>query len=331
MCFRKFFWNIQKLKVRILYFLFQNYFQISTRQEASDSIKILVTTNVNVGLNHYKNLPGTNFRRVLEISNSILNPKTGILWLNKKLIKESSYWDIKDLQKWEPYSFFPKKLDGSHTFLPDNGFFHLLIEDLPRYIEANNFAPNLATITGSHASYITDILKIINPKNYITINVPVKVDSIILSEKISGQIFSKHDLQLLRDTFYFNLKPKQNRDVFISRRDKIGSKFKQRGIDNRLQLEEIFSSFRFEIVYLEDLSMIEQIALISGSERIAGFHGAGLANIIWANSARIIEITKTRKTRHFEHLSEVCSHDYNLYSTLQPVSDLYAIINKTRI
>jgi hypothetical protein len=327
MNFRKYIWFLQKIQTRVMFFLSPQLNQISTRREVTDSIKILKTTEVYIGLDHYKNLPNTDFRRVLNISNSTLNPKTGILWLDEKIIKESSYWSSSELQKWEPRPYLPRKLAGTYSFLPNNGFFHFLIEDLPRYIEVNNFAPNLATISEGSMSYITDALDILKPNNYFTVQVPVKVDNIILSEKISGQVFSKNDLKLIKDAFSSYTSSSEDRSIFISRRDKDGNKFKTRGIDKREQIEESFASLGYEIVFLEELKFKDQVSMISGSKRIAGFHGAGLANIIWANQANIIEISNTRITRHFEHLSEVCSHKYSFYSTSQPISNLYEIIN----
>jgi hypothetical protein len=327
MVYRNIFWNIQKMLIRIRYILSPKLYQISTRREVNSSIKTFEISTAYLGLDHYKNLPETEFRRILEISNSTLNPKTGILWLHKKIIKESSYWDISNLQKWEPYPYFPKKIRGLYSFLPDNGYFHFLVEDLPRFIEANNFAQNLVTIAGSNARYITEALDILKYNSYIIPNGPIKVDKVIMSEKITGQVFSKNDLNLVKRAFAPYIQPNLNQSIFISRKDKSGDKFKSRGMDLKKQIEELFISKGFTIVYLEELNFVEQINLLSSSIRIAGFHGAGLANIVWANTANIIEISKTQKTRHFEHLSEICSHKYSFYSTLQPLSELYRLIH----
>lgn len=329
MIIRRIFWYAQKIHARFVHLFFPKINQISLRREAYNSIQTLVTTNNYIGLDHYKNLPNTNYRRILKISNSILNPKTGILWLNKKLIKESSYWTIDSLKKWEPYPYFPSKLSGSYTFLPDNGFFHFLVEDLPRYLEVHTFNQNLTTIAGSNSNYMTDMLSILNIKNYLIIQTPVKVENIIISEKISGQIFSNTDLKLIRTSFSKYIKRNQNRNVFISRNDKNGYKIQPRGIDKKKEIEKIFSNFGFEIVCLEEYNLSDQIDIMSSALRIAGFHGAGLANMIWSRNANIIEISRTRKTRHFEHLSEICSHAYNFYSIMQPISDLNNIIRKS--
>jgi len=328
MTIRIIFWKIQKVLTRLAQLLYPNFDQISSRKHKSDSIITLKISEEHVGLDNYKNLPETDFRRILEIKNSILNPKTGLIWLNKKIIKESSYWNINELIKWEPYPYFPNRLSGTYNFLPDNGFFHFLIEDLPRFIETNDINPSIVTIAGSHAKYITDSLDILKPNAYITHLAPVKVDSIIFSEKISGQVFSKYDLKLIKEVFSLFIKSNQNESVFISRADTKGDKFKSRGIDLKYIIEDIFLSFGFKIVYLEKLNLIDQISMMSRSRRIAGFHGAGLANIIWADQAHVMEISKTRSTRHFEHLANISSNNYLYFSTLNSLSDLRNKIEK---
>lgn len=327
MGYHKFFWSIGKILTQFLYNFTKKLNQVSTRREINSSIKTLKISEVYMGLDNYKNLPKTEYRRILEIYNSILNPKTGILWLNKKLIKESSYWNICDLTKWEPFPYFPRKISGSYSFLPDNGYFHFLVEDLPRFIEAHCFSKNLTSIAGSKARYVTQALDILNKNNYVIYDVPVKVDKVVMSEKINGVIFSKHDLELLKSAFSPYIKTHATESTFISRKDTSGDKFNSRGIDQKKNIEEIFKNEGFNIVYLEELNFVDQIALLSRSTRIAGFHGAGLANIIWANSASVIEISKTQKTRHFEHLSKICSHKYSFFSTLQSIHDLQKVIS----
>ena len=116
MTIRIIFWKIQKVLTRLAQLLYPNFDQISSRKHKSDSIITLKISEEHVGLDNYKNLPETDFRRILEIKNSILNPKTGLIWLNKKIIKESSYWNINELIKWEPYPYFPNSF-SKYTIL----------------------------------------------------------------------------------------------------------------------------------------------------------------------------------------------------------------------
>jgi capsular polysaccharide biosynthesis protein len=51
---------------------------------------------------------------------------------------------------------------------------------------------------------------------------------------------------------------------------------------NESELEPILARYGFEVVEAENLSLAEQIQLFSQAEAIAGPHGAGLTNIVFA-------------------------------------------------
>ena len=73
----------------------------------------------------------------------------------------------------------------------------------------------------------------------------------------------------------------------------------------------MFLNNSFKVVYLEELSLIEQISLVKNARVLAGFHGAGLANIVWnTKKCKVIEISESRITSHFSHISSICKHDY---------------------
>ena len=75
--------------------------------------------------------------------------------------------------------------------------------------------------------------------------------------------------------------------IFINRKAKSG-----RYISNFASLEPVLINNGFKIVYLEDFEISEQIALIKHSRLIAGIHGAGFTNLIFAdaNNVQVIEI-----------------------------------------
>jgi len=319
---RNIIWTIQKSLLYIIYILKIRNRQISARKVNLNSIRVLDASNELIGIDNYKILPGREYRKILEISHSILNPKTGVIKIKNKILKESSSWDHSDLVNWEPTPILYKKVFGNYSFLPDNGYYHFLIEDLPRFIEVNKFIENCLTIAGSSASYLTQALDILNPNNYSIQSSPVKVEKLFLSEKNVKSVFSLNDLNLIKEAF-FNHIDLGNRSIFISRKDSGGRKFNSRGINSKKIIENVFLDNGFDIIYFEDLSLIEQIATSSSAKNIAGFHGAGLANIIWAApNSNIIEVTNTRITRHFEHISEICSHKYSLFSTQQSLQIL---------
>ena len=319
-------WIIQKSLLHLVYILKIRSREISARKAQLKSINVIKASDELIGIDHYKILPGREYRKILEISHSILNPKTGVVRLKNNILKESSLWDHSDLVNWEPKPIFYKKVSGNYSFLPDNGYFHFLVEDLPRFIEVNKTIKNCHTIAGSNAGYLTQALDFLNPKNYSIYLSPVKVEKIFLSEKNAKSLFSINDLNLIKEAFLPNIEV-GNRSIFISRKDSRGKKFNSRGINSKEIIEKVFLGNGFDVVYFEDLSLIEQVATSSSAKNIAGFHGAGLANIIWAApNSNIIEVSNTRITRHFEHISEICSHKYSLFSTTQSIEILEKMI-----
>ncbi len=323
---RNLIWVIQKSLLYLIYILKIRNREISARKVQLNSINVLDASDELIGIDHYKILPGREYRKILEISHSILNPKTGVVRVKKDILKESSLWDHSDLVNWEPNPMFYKKISGNYSILPDNGYYHFLIEDLPRFIEVNKTVKNCRTIAGSNASYLTQALDFLNPNNYSIFLSPVKVEKIFLSEKNAKVLFSVNDLNLIKEAFLPHIKV-GNKSIFISRKDLRGKKFDSRGINSKEVIERVFLENGFDIIYFEDLSLLEQVATSSGAKNIAGFHGAGLANIVWAApNSNIIEVSNTRITRHFEHVSEICSHKYSLFSTAQSIEILEKII-----
>lgn len=322
-------WNLQKVLHRFFYNIFKGPISFDARSRNSKLIAPLVNTKEFVGLANYKNTKGAEYRRILKIKNSILNPKTGVIWLNREMLEQSSCWDTRKLEKWEPRPYLAKNIYGVYTFLPDNGYFHFLIEDLPRFIESIQVIKNSVTLIGSNSNYVIKSLDVLNQSKFEIKKSPAKVECLILSEKINGRLFSKKDLHLLRTSFSSYIYPSINDSIFISRKDLSGKKFESRGIEKRNEIENIFKNYGFKVIYLEDLSFLDQITTISRAKNIAGFHGAGLSNIVWAEDANVIEITKNRKTQHFEHISKICKHRYDMFSTNLSVKYLHQKIIKS--
>lgn len=75
------------------------------------------------------------------------------------------------------------------------------------------------------------------------------------------------------------------RRIFISR-----SRAGKRRILNETELHPILEKLGFEIVFPEELSYREQVALFFESKIIAGAHGAGLTNAFFAQKAMVLEL-----------------------------------------
>jgi capsular polysaccharide biosynthesis protein len=78
--------------------------------------------------------------------------------------------------------------------------------------------------------------------------------------------------------------PHRQRRVYLSRKDAM-----MRRVLNEPAVEALLQAHGFETVQTERLSVFEQVALFSNAEIIAGPHGAGLTNAVFADAPHIIE------------------------------------------
>jgi hypothetical protein len=99
--------------------------------------------------------------------------------------------------------------------------------------------------------------------------------------------------------------------LFINRKESSG-----RTIANFKDLEPILQKLKFTILYLEDLTVAEQIESFSKAKIIIGIHGAGLTNLIFSykNNPKILEITASDfMPTHYYWLANSFAFSYNLF------------------
>ncbi len=289
------------------------------RPESPSDIRILGYSNEKFGLNQYKQV--SEFRAVFEIHNAIVNPKSGVAWFQNKVVAESSIWHPIDLKKFEPKPLFPEYIDSDVVILPDNGYFHYLTEELPRYLEAIQHSPRALSIySASSSDYVKDFLQILQGQSRGVRN-PIRTQSLILSEKIRGGVMTATDLMHLRE-FQKRIRAttQKDRKIFVYRSDMAGtSRYGERGLTGQNQVMSQLEEQGFQTVSLENLTLQDQITLFAETSTIAGFHGAGLANQIWMRpGGRVIEFTGIRRTQHFKHLACLSGHEYSEVSVIEP-------------
>jgi hypothetical protein len=320
-----FLWLLQRLIRRTIKFAkIDKNMAIYKYQLDEKSFKVCeFSENISV-LNDYKK-PNQYHNHIIKLFNLVVNPKTGVIWYKKSILRESTTYTIDKLLIWEPIPYFSQVIKGCTINLADNGFYHTIIEELPRLLESLNCEPKAQVIIGSKEKYVYDILHLLKIKKIIYKPYPVQCEELILSEKTQGGIFSEYDLKLLLN-FSFGVQPINIGEILFVKRRNQTKGYYDRGIQYDSIITEIFRGLGAKIIYLEDLALMDQIALIKSVRVLIGFHGAGLANLIWINkSAKIIEITESRLTGHFGHISAICKHEYRrvqaseliLYSPMQ--------------
>lgn len=296
---------------------------ISTHQLKSNQILRHFKTNQALRREDYKKSINEN-RHIVSLFDCSLNPQTGVVWSGKSIIEESSVMPAHKLFRWEPAPIMTKKLSDVILNLPDNGFYHFLIEDLPRFMEAYELYPKVKIITGSNSSYMQDIMKIFQIENYTNLEYPVQCQELILSEKALGGIFDYSDYNILRTILKSFESNNCGKKIFIARAN-LKKGFLDRGIKYSEQLYNRLENLGFEKIFLEELSISEQISVISSAEVLVGFHGAGLANMVWMNpNTQVFEITESRLTSHFEHIALICKIRFKRFiaSELLELTDL---------
>jgi glycosyltransferase involved in cell wall biosynthesis len=85
-----------------------------------------------------------------------------------------------------------------------------------------------------------------------------------------------------------------------NRRLLIGRKIPTRRIHNFEQIRALLSSYGFETIFLEGLSIVEQIQLFQSAEFVIGAHGAGLTNLLFCEAGtKVIEFMPCVEMRPF--------------------------------
>jgi capsular polysaccharide biosynthesis protein len=100
------------------------------------------------------------------------------------------------------------------------------------------------------------------------------------------------------------------RKIYISRQ-----KARQRRLVNENELIPIIKEQGFEMVFAEDLNFREQAKIFGQASCILGVHGAGLTNMIFANSGcEVLEIQlddPSCSRSHYWMMASILGHKYN--------------------
>ena len=172
-------------------------------------------------------------------------------------------------------------------------FGHVLLDLLPS-LYAVNFFPN-ARITAFDIKNIPDfIYNYTRPLNIGRENIFFP-DTVCILEKLyiptRAYMFFHYVTRTAIDiwksirNFYISQNPcqcKQNK-IYLSRKYVANRK-----LINEDECEEIFKSFGFSIIYMENLSTQEQICTIYNATHIAGHIGSAMHNLVFCNDKKLI-------------------------------------------
>ncbi len=161
-----------------------------------------------------------------------------------------------------------------------------------------------------------DASQILQPQDF---DFHIQADELIVPSMIyvKGHI-SPFTIDFLRNRFIPLAEKKIDsrifsKKIFISRRSA-----KKRKIANEDEVFELFKEYGFVRYDLENLSVLEQVALFNNADIVAGEHGAGFTNIIFSQPAtKILEIFQAKKRVMFWNLSQRLGLNHTCIKTIE--------------
>jgi capsular polysaccharide biosynthesis protein len=190
-----------------------------------------------------------------------------------------------------------KKLEGEWiicgNFLTETEFYHWLYQAFSQLLLLKNRGYNLSNyniLISKRASWATAYLKKIGVTNVLEIDEQTLfvVESATFSNILWGDFTHCPSIEML-DSFN-SIKSTHSSPtpakIYISREDS-----KKRNVANEAELLLVLQDLGFSKIVMSECSIDEQIALFRNAEVIVSAHGAGLINLVFANSnVRVIEL-----------------------------------------
>jgi hypothetical protein len=145
-----------------------------------------------------------------------------------------------------------------------------------------------------------------------------------IPEKPYCEEYNPYVLEKIRNILGEGIEAGKFDKVFISRKKK-----QRRAFVNCEEIEQVFRSFGFEVLYAEELTFREQIAIHKGCRFLAAMHGAGLTNMVFMEpGGTILEIHPELTTPEDHHslvywtMANALKHKYHVMWAKRPADNL---------
>jgi len=227
-------------------------------------------------------------RYVYSLSDATIDPVSNLVYDAKgQFIAESSSWlALRQFYSWpQPQIRVPgSRLGGEFIFLPNNGYYHWLVEDLPVFLKSLAVTPKAKVLLSkAPASVVREVAKLID-NEIVSIDSPVRVERLVMTGKtggmgspVAGLTPHPADVAILREFFARYQEPGLGeRKLYLSR---VGQK---RSPANEPALQAEMEKHGFSPFDGTGMSLLAQVKLFSSAKWLIGMHGAALSNIVWA-------------------------------------------------
>jgi hypothetical protein len=178
------------------------------------------------------------------------------------------------------------------------GYYHFLLESLPQLLQAASKYSICPFILNHEYKFVDEILNFLLRRSVIK-REPTKIDARVY--KVADYVFSTvsewsgfvhpQDIKVLKEV----LQPLGRDGMSGPKRFFVSRSFSSRAFANQAEVESVLQQHGVKTVYLENLTVADQILLFEEAEFIVANHGAGLANLVWCeNSPVVIELFSTK-------------------------------------
>ena len=260
-------------------------------------------------------------RKVVVKKNVILNSKIGVVYESgNKLVPSSSSWPINEIARdsyngsdiLSKFSYFKVNNQTSYSCLPSNGFYHWIMEDLPRYLILREYMErDIKTLVYQNApQYVRDFCEMFGIE-FIEVPRVFLVPSFTFGERNPETgIPNPYDIKILRESLLQKDNIKSKKKLYVSRTDSTRSPIWEMELSVKLE------SLGWKILHCERMHLKEQIELFQSAETICGVHGAGLVGMVWAKpGTQIIELNDNFRSDCFNFLAQLMGHRMSRVNT----------------
>ncbi len=254
------------------------------------------------------------------------NKNLSFVTYDDHIVKESIWtWSpIRKIKESISLNIVAKKIPGRVLVLAQEGdknYYHWLLEALPKLalIEKSGIKFDYIYAPVTWPPFIKETIGLLGiNKPFIDSdlfsNRYVEAESIVLPSFVGISTYTPTwVVDYLRDKLllYQTTPETAHKYIYISRKNA-----EHRKVNNENYIISELKRIGFIDVYLEDMTVQEQIGIISNADVILAPHGAGLANIVFAKSgAKVIELVQNHYDASFWHLSKSLDIKYHLIET----------------
>lgn len=288
----------------------------------SDLVRVSEPEIISYGFCHhapvfFRRTKAVDARYIYSLKNVRVSPRTGLVWSDRFVFGES----IGSLNKFMTFGrslheplLKAKKVFGRVIPCGNHRYYHFFCETLPALIRVRKYAPDARILLSSHPfQYVQDSLELIFGSRWrdmcLFTDEPICPEAVVFASmhEHSGFI-TNADIGLLQESMPISSASSCSDRVYISRNKSPG-----RRIENETDIHCLFESHGYRVVYMEEHSLNEQIEIISSAAAVAGLHGAGLTNILFAKPGiKVVELFPPNVFNDcFARMSIQLEYDYN--------------------